>query len=1203
MSVSFNTIPKNGEKTSSLPWWTWILPFFVANLGTWLSIWFKTDFGVSLWYLPTALGIAMVYWWGPRVLLGIFLNAVLWAPLWGFPWKWAVLYALPETLEVGLSWFFFVRLIKGKCWLPNLKNVLQFLLAGCLAPTLIAKVYLVFQPILLGNLNGIIDWDNWLGLFSADLAAQFVLTVPALMILTKPLTEKGWTWIRDEIPHSPLVPNGRNSFLDKALLVLIFGLILLSALRFPFYDTRILYGFVMVFIAIRYGVFMAVLGTSWIGLLTFLFPVGLSGNVGGSTILYGDVTRINIEILLLCGVALLTGRTVSDLFTEITDRRQSEENLRGAEVKYRILAEQIPPIVYTAGLNQHIGVTYISPQIMSLGFTQEEWIADPRLWFKQMHPNDQKKVMEEIERVKESGEPFKSEYRLITRSGDIRWFLDEAMNVLDNNGNVLFRQGFMLDITARKHAEEALSAREQYLELLNDMTRTILLSGDLNSTLEELAGNMAKLSNADDCYITRWDNEMQTAIPTATTANLELPYSSTISDPNFLTMTASVLKAERVLAADDVFNSPYLSIEVAKKYPARSALGIPLIVRDHKLGAAIITYNTPHHFTPQEIERAEHASKHIAVALWNAQKDLELNKRLQESAALAKISLALSETERVSYTNVLQLIVDSAKELIPGAEQAVIHLVDEEQKIFKPGAVAGLEVSSEQKIKMRIDEGVVGETIRSRTTINIADVDTDPRFFKRNKQTNFRSLLVTPLYSGERKLGTISVQSSKPNAFNPDDNELLSALGIQAAIAIENSHLLESTQQALKETNALYRINQGLVALNADELLEDVVDLLQKNFSYYHVQVYVIDPKAGGFILRAASGEIGRKLKLQNYQISAGSGIVGYAAEISAPFFTNNVDEVVFFTRNPFLPETKSELAVPIKIGDQILGILDIQQAPPKIFTNRDLQLVTAVADQLAIALQKADLYEDLQTSLKHEKAARNQLVQSERLAVMGRLLASVSHELNNPLQAIQNALFLLKAEQTLSLQGRQDLDIVLSETDRMAAMIERLRATYRPIQAEDFTPVQVNNVVEDVYALVSTHLKHNNISFEFHSDPALPTIPGLGDQIRQVILNLFMNAVDAVADSGTLNVCTKFIEESNEVFLSISDNGKGIDPSILPNIFDAFITNKERGTGLGLTISYDIILKHQGRITAENNPAGGATFNVWLPTKRMELE
>jgi two-component system sensor histidine kinase AtoS len=221
----------------------------------------------------------------------------------------------------------------------------------------------------------------------------------------------------------------------------------------------------------------------------------------------------------------------------------------------------------------------------------------------------------------------------------------------------------------------------------------------------------------------------------------------------------------------------------------------------------------------------------------------------------------------------------------------------------------------------------------------------------------------------------------------------------------------------------------------------------------------------------------------------------------------------------------------------------------------------------------------------------------------MGRLLATVSHELNNPLQAIQNALFLLKEETNFSDQGRQDLEIVLAESERMANMIERLRATYRPIQAEDFVPTQINNLIEDVYALISTHLRHKQISFEFYSDPELPTIPTLADQIRQVVLNLLMNAVESMTTGGKLTVNTSLLRDSNEILFTVSDTGKGIAQDMLSNIFEAFVTNKQRGTGLGLTISYDIVMKHHGRITAENNPSEGAVFKVWLPINDREIK
>jgi signal transduction histidine kinase len=748
-----------------------------------------------------------------------------------------------------------------------------------------------------------------------------------------------------------------------------------------------------------------------------------------------------------------------------------------------------------------------------------------------------------------------------------------------------------------------LRSRERYLTLLSIATSDILNPKEPVDSNYYLLTHLVNLFVADYGNLVHWDATMERAILVASTLPSEQPFSNIQLEPGESAMIEAALRTKHAQVIDNMPNlggaiNPALFKE--PPFPSQSTLVLPLIEKEHKLGAALLTYNTPRRFTPGEIERAEQGGQQIALALWIIQQEADIQKRLRETDALAKISRALSETEHIGLSTVLQLIATSAKELIPASEQAVIHLLDEEQQILTAEAVVGYADNiTSWKLKIRPNEGVAGLVIVSGETINIADIKTDPRFLTTGTPPSFHSLMVAPVQSGERKLGTISVQSNLASAFTQDEKRLLSALGIQAAIAIENAHLLESTQQALKESNALYRINQGLIgSLDAQELFQDVVELLRKNFGYYHVGIFVVDPETEDFVLRAASGEIGRQLIEQGHRLRAGAGIVGHTAATGTAFFTNNVDEVVSFVRNQLLPDTKSELAMPVKNNNQILGLLDIQQVPPGFLTQRDIQLVSAVADQLAIALQKADLYANLQASLQVEKAIRNQMVQSERLSVMGRLLASVSHELNNPLQAIQNALFLLQDEKGISVQGKQDLEIVLSEAERMSELIGRLRTTYRATQMEDFQMAQVNNIIETVYALIATHLRHNEISFEFHPDSELPMIPVLTDQIRQVLLNLLMNAVEAMTTGGRLTVSTHLLAGNNEILLKISDTGPGIDPSILPNIFEPFVTDKERGTGLGLTITYDIILKHRGRIQAENNPQGGATFSVWLPVE-----
>jgi signal transduction histidine kinase len=216
--------------------------------------------------------------------------------------------------------------------------------------------------------------------------------------------------------------------------------------------------------------------------------------------------------------------------------------------------------------------------------------------------------------------------------------------------------------------------------------------------------------------------------------------------------------------------------------------------------------------------------------------------------------------------------------------------------------------------------------------------------------------------------------------------------------------------------------------------------------------------------------------------------------------------------------------------------------------------------------------------------------------------VASVAHELNNPLQAIQNALYLVKQEQALSPQAREDLQVALTEADRLADLISRLRETYRPATAEQFRLESINAIVYDVQRLIGTHLRHSQITFEFDPDPELPLLPAIRDQLKQVILNLCLNAVEAMLTGGRLTVRTRYLAALGDIMVTIADTGTGIDPAALPNIFEPFFTTKEGGTGLGLVITYDIIQRHRGRIEVESEIGHGTTFKIWLPVDNNRL-
>jgi len=757
----------------------------------------------------------------------------------------------------------------------------------------------------------------------------------------------------------------------------------------------------------------------------------------------------------------------------------------------------------------------------------------------------------------------------------------------------------MAEITARNQAGDDLRSQNEYLALLNRMTSAILVSDDYDATMHTLAANMKQIINADDCYLMRWDEERQMSIPVTTTAKLDFSFADG-GNIKELSITASILEAGSTVAIEDVSDTSYVDIEVAKRYPVHSIIGVPLIAGDKKLGVAIIAFNSHHSFSTIELEHAEQAGNQVALALLQLQQNLEIQRRLRESNTLTEISRALSETERVGTDKVLQLIVDSARDLIQKADESVIHLMDVDGDMLVSRAISGFdkETNPTERPRLGLKEGVSGHVIKTGETINIGDIFESSLYVLKDASPNHRSLLVAPVKSGGHPIGTISVQSDQINAFSASDVDLLDKLSVQATIALENTRLFETTQQSLKEVNALYQTSQGLASsLDTDELIKDVVNLLQQNFGYYHTQVYLMDPSSSDLILKSDSGETGTRLIEKEHRLPRGTGIVGHVIETAMPFVTNDVNDVMFFNRDPFLPDTQSELTVPIKIDEEVVGVIDVQDKPPNKLTDNDLQLVVAVADQLSVALQRANLYNNLQTALEQEQTTRSQLIQSERLALVGRLLASVSHELNNPLQAIQNALFLLKDEEQLSDQGKQDLDVILSEAERMAALIERLRSTYRPGRVKDFRPVELNSLIEEVHTLISTHMRQKQIIFEFHPEPDLPPVSGMPDQIRQVILNLLLNAIEVMEPGGRLSVWTRNLSQQKEVLFSVKDTGPGIAPEILPKIFDAFITDKLTGTGLGLTISHDIVEQHFGRIEAENDPEGGAIFNIWLPT------
>ena len=452
-------------------------------------------------------------------------------------------------------------------------------------------------------------------------------------------------------------------------------------------------------------------------------------------------------------------------------------------------------------------------------------------------------------------------------------------------------------------------------------------------------------------------------------------------------------------------------------------------------------------------------------------------------------------------------------------------------------------------------------------------------------------------------------------AFSPQAGQLVFLF--LGELEIEKAAL--QMAQQLKESQTLYQISQTLAGtLDLTATLQQIANAAYSLTQAANQAVVHLLESNEEFLQAVAVAnslpETAHNRPILRMNFRPGQGIAGLALSEGK---TIRVADITTDARFIPIPQTAggrddsgrppietgpfflSLLVAPIVTEGKRLGTLSIQGREPDAFTDEDERLASILGVQAAVAIEKAKLYSSLEQALEHEKAVRAQLVQSEKLAALGKIVASVAHEMNNPLQAIQNALYLINLEETLSPQAREDLQTVLNETARMGDLITRLRETYRPTLREEFKAGSLNTLVVEVQKLLATHLTRQRVGFEFIPDKNLPIISMIRDQIKQVILNVCLNAVEAMEQGGELCVRTHADDPNHGVIITISDNGPSINPKILPNIFDPFVTTKEGGTGLGLAITYDIIQRHHGQIDVESNMGMGTEFTIWLPVEQ----
>jgi signal transduction histidine kinase len=477
-----------------------------------------------------------------------------------------------------------------------------------------------------------------------------------------------------------------------------------------------------------------------------------------------------------------------------------------------------------------------------------------------------------------------------------------------------------------------------------------------------------------------------------------------------------------------------------------------------------------------------------------------------------------------------------------------------------------------------------------------------------------QSGLYVPLRFRGQTIGILCIESLRKDAFDLYDESLMVVIASHLASLADYTRLREEAEGRARNLGLIHEVVQQVIGLSdPQEVAEITSDLLARYFAYELCAVFIADEKGdltiGGFG-GTSQNVVKRAMKTFEYPVIG--GITGHVFETGESIVVNDV------TRDHRYRSIKgwqagSEMCVAIRDGEKILGIIDVESSSRNAFTHNDFIALESLAGILASVITSADQYQRLQLTIDQlrdmqielrarmdaQRLAENRLVQAAKLAAVGEMAAGIAHELNNPLTSVTGFAELALDAIPKESETRKDLEIVMREAIRARDVVRRLLDFARQSESTRVR-ASINEVIEDVVAL-TRHLMHTSgIEIKLELEKNLPWISVDANQMKQVLLNLVHNALQAMPSGGQMTISTQSASRAGRdwIVVCVCDTGVGIPQLDQARIFEPFYTTKgdQGGTGLGLSVTYGIVTDHAGQIEVESQPNVGSKFTVWLP-------
>jgi GAF domain-containing protein/DNA-binding response OmpR family regulator/HAMP domain-containing protein len=634
----------------------------------------------------------------------------------------------------------------------------------------------------------------------------------------------------------------------------------------------------------------------------------------------------------------------------------------------------------------------------------------------------------------------------------------------------------------------------------------------------------------------------------------------------------------------------------------RSEIALPMLVRGELVGVLDIQSEQPAAFTEEDIQALQVMADQLATAWQNARLYAQAQAQAEELATLHRLALEFSRS--LNLTEILEAVCRAYVEVL-GADHSGAALWEKGRDVGT--VVAEYPAQGFIGVQIQIDNAFTRQAMETGQPQWALDVLRDERLEATGPLLaglGIRSIAIVPLVARGQVIATVGLDYVRAHhAFTPEELRLAQTIAQQAAVALENALLYEEAQRQARRIQTAAEIARIVVSvLDVEELLQQAVDLIRQRFDYYYVGAFLVDPSGEWAVLRAGTGEAGRRMVAQGHRLRVGGeSMIGQACARRQPVIAQDVSEAEARYVNPLLPDTRAEMALPLIVGDRVLGALTIQADRPHAFSPQDLAVLGIVADSLAVALQNAMLYEE-------QKRTAERLRELDRLKTQ--FIANMSHELRTPLNSIIgfSRVILKGIDGPLTEAQRQDLTAIYNAGQHLLGLINdildlsKIEAGRMELQ---FSEVDMREIIRGVMSTAVGLTRDKPIELRQEVPEDLPPVWADAQRARQVLLNLVSNAAK-FTDQGFIAV--RAWADESFVTIAVQDTGIGIPREKQEEIFQEFTqvesgtTRRYGGTGLGLAIARRLVELMGGRIWVESEVGKGSTFFFTLPRARPRL-